>query len=229
MYAMSPPAETTPDESSPLLENGSTQTHQAVTSAKPPSTPSKWRHSSQMAAAMLSFAVLGIFTSSVGVMVPYLQDEFHLDEVQVSLAFIIPPVGYVLAAQLNNLVHLHFGQRGIAIIGPLGHLICTAAICIRPSFEVYLSALTVAAVGNALLDSAWSSWAATMQNANSMSGLLHGSFSLGAGLGPFLAASILSARHAPWYYWYFILVRQPSATLSSIKTNKVRHSLLCWK
>lgn len=109
---------------------------------------------------MVSFAVLGLFTSSIGVTVPYLQGQFDLDDVELSLAFVIPPIGYVLAAQLNDSIQLQFGQRGIAIAGPLCHILCAIIVYIWPKFGIYVAAFIVAAVGSALVDGSWCSWAA---------------------------------------------------------------------
>lgn len=167
----------------------------------------KSRLCQQLPAAMVSFAVLGLFTSSIGVMVPYLQKQFDLDDVKVSAAFLIPPSGYVLAAQFNDSIHLQYGQRGIAIAGPLCHILCAVIVCIWPRFSIYIAALTVAAVGSALLDGSWCSWAASMKNANSVCGLLHASFASGAGIGPLLAAKVMTFSNSSWHYWYFYLVR----------------------
>lgn len=177
----------------------------------------------QLPAAMVSFAVLGLFASSIGVMVPYLQEQFDLDDVKVSLAFVIPPIGYVFAAQFNDSIHLQFGQRGVAIAGPLCHILCAIIVCLWPKFIIYIAALTVAAVGSALLDGSWCSWAASMKNANSMCGLLHASFATGAGIGPFLATKVTSSN-SPWHHWYCYLVSNiDTFVLRAILTSMARH------
>jgi hypothetical protein len=58
-------------------------------------------------------------------------------------------------------------------------------------------------MGTGLLDGSWCAWAGSMDNANTISGLLHGSFSVGAAIGPVLANLLAEIK---WYYWYYLLV-----------------------
>ncbi|KAI0854279.1 hypothetical protein F5Y00DRAFT_267500 [Daldinia vernicosa] len=60
-------------------------------------------------------------------MVPQFEDYYGLTDLRVSFVFLVWPVGYVVAAYLNSVIHIWFGQRGIAAIGPLFHIIFTAA------------------------------------------------------------------------------------------------------
>ncbi|KEF63150.1 uncharacterized protein A1O9_01126 [Exophiala aquamarina CBS 119918] len=159
----------------------------------------------RIAAAMYSFLVLGILTSTIGVMIPRLEAEYQLSDIKVSLIFLVNPIGYLTAASLNSKIHLNFGQRGIALIGPIAHLMFTLTASFHPNFHVLLAAFAVAGFGLGLLDGSWCAWAGAMENANTVSGFLHGSYSLGASLGPFLAGTLLSQGHA-WYYWYSVLV-----------------------
>lgn len=159
----------------------------------------------RIAAAMYSFLVLGILTSTIGVMLPKLEVEYQLSDIKVSLIFLVNPIGYLTAASLNSKIHLQLGQRGIALIGPIAHLVFTLTASCHPNFYVLLVAFAVAGFGLGLLDGSWCAWAGAMENANTVSGFLHGSYSLGASLGPFLAGTLLSKGH-PWYYWYYVLV-----------------------
>lgn len=37
-------------------------------------------------------------------------------------------------------------------------------------------------------------------------GFLHGSYSIGASLGPLIAGTMISVGKTPWYYWFYVLV-----------------------
>ena len=161
----------------------------------------------RIGAAMYSFAVLGLFTSSIGAMLQPLSKHYHLTDIHVSIIFLVGPVGYIIAAQSNDFIHSKFGQRGIAVAGPIFHVLAALAIATHPPFPLVLAAFTFVALGTGLLDGSWCAWAANMENANTISGLLHGSFSVGAAIGPFLVGVIMEAAKRPWYEWYFILVR----------------------
>ena len=161
---------------------------------------------SRIAGASYSFLVMGLINSSVGVMIPQLQRFYGLNDIQVSFLFLIMPLGYLLAAFANHNVHMRFGQRGIAILAPFCQLTSVCLIYAHPPFILVLISSAIGAVGTGLLDGSWCAWAAGMKNANTISGVLHGSYSFGASLGPFLASTMLSKIHRPWYDWYFFLV-----------------------
>lgn len=160
----------------------------------------------RVTATISSFVVLGLFASSTGVMLPHISHYYSLTDVQVSLVFLVGPIGYVLVAQSNDFIHSRFGQRGIALLGPVCHVISASLIALCPPFPLVLLAFAIVAIGTGLLDGSWCAWVASMSNANTVSGFLHGSFSVGAAVGPFLANVMLSDGHRQWYEWYFVLV-----------------------
>ncbi|KAI1466707.1 MFS general substrate transporter [Daldinia caldariorum] len=160
----------------------------------------------RIAAAMFSFVVLGMMVSTLGVMVPQFESYYGLTDFHVSFVFLVWPVGYLVAAYLNDVIHVRFGQRGIAAIGPLFHLIFTVAAAFRPPFPVLLVALAIGSLGTGILDGSFCAWAGGMENANIVQGFLHGSYSAGAALGPFLAGTMLSVGSMPWYAWYYVLL-----------------------
>lgn len=160
----------------------------------------------RIGAAMYSFAILGLLQSSVGVNLQSLSQHYSLGDLHVSLIFIVGPVGYVIAAQSSYYVHYRWGQRGIAIIAPALHIIGALAIAAHPPFSIVLVAFAAVALGMGLLDGSWCAWAASVSNSNTVSGMLQGSFSVGAAVGPFIAGTVLPAWNKPWYDWYYVLV-----------------------
>lgn len=163
-------------------------------------------HSFKFVAALYSFVVLGLFTSSTGVMLPHISHHYALNDLQVSTIFPVIPVGYVLAASSNASIHSRFGQRGVAFLAPILHVASAVCIAMHPPFPVLLAAFAVLAMGLAFLDGSWCAWVGAMENANALSGLLHGSFSIGAALGPMIAGWMMEDGQ-PWWTWYYVLVR----------------------
>ncbi|TKW58925.1 Bypass of stop codon protein 6 [Colletotrichum tanaceti] len=160
----------------------------------------------RMAATAWSFVVLGLFVSTIGVTIPHIQEDYRLTDIHVSAIFLVGPVGYCLASPLSNRVHLRFGQRGIAVLGPACHLLFAVAGALHPPFPVLLLAAGVGSFGMGLLDGSWCAWVAGLKNANALSGILHGSFSVGAALCPYLAGIMLSANEGLWYQWFHVLL-----------------------
>ncbi|CZT53264.1 uncharacterized protein RSE6_14743 [Rhynchosporium secalis] len=159
----------------------------------------------RVGAAMYSFAFLGLFTATIGVMLQPLIHHYSLSDVQVSLVFIVGPAGYIMAAQLNNQVHWKLGQRGMAVLAPTCHTIGVLIIATHPPFPIVLLGFAIGAFGSGFLDGSLCAWAATVHNANTVTGMMQGSFSVGAALGPFLAGKVLPAWNGHWYDWYYVL------------------------
>lgn len=188
-------------ETSPLLSR-----HPSGASDHPSTSPSQpERSTTRVVATMLSFAVLGLFTSTTGVLLPHLEHDYDLSDAKASLIFLAVPIPYLLAAQLNDWLHHRLGRRGIAILGPLAHAAASAGASLRPPFVAFLACFATAAFGNGLLDASWATWAATRQNPNFISGLLHGAFSAGAAAGPAIAGLVISTEKGSWYAWYHYL------------------------
>jgi fucose permease len=161
---------------------------------------------------MFSFIILGLFTSSIGVMLPPLSTHYSLNDLQVSFIFLVVPLGYIIGASLNPFLHSQFGQRGIAVFGPALHIVSAVALGLHPMFGILLLAFAVNAMGSGMLDGSWCAYAAGMENAGFVSGLLHGSFSVGAAAGPFFAGGLMEKR-MDWWVWYYVLVSPASCLL----------------
>lgn len=152
--------------------------------------------------------------STPGVVLPHLEAHYHLTDVRASLIFLIAPWGYLLGSYLNDPIHRRLGQRGIAAIAPVCQALFAATAASfhdpqRGGFEVFLVATVLGNFGAGLLDGSWCAWAGGLGGGarrNAVQGLLHGSFSVGAGLGPFLAGTLFSVYGAPWWSWYYVLL-----------------------
>jgi fucose permease len=195
------------DETSSLLGQRTSGTSPSRDASQEPDIEVHSKRSTSLvlkiAAAMYSFVTLGLLTSTIGVMLPPILKHYDLSDIGVSLIFLVGPVGYVLAAQSNTLIHISFGQLGVAILGPILHILSCGVIALHPPFSVVLVAFAFVAAGTGLLDGSWCAWAGNMDNANTVSGLLHGSFSVGAAVGPLLATMLAGNK---WFYWYYVLV-----------------------
>lgn len=124
----------------------------------------------------------------------------------ISLIFISPLVGYVASAALNNTIHVHFGQRGIALMGPGCHLIAYIVIAVHPPYPVLVVVFILAGFGNGLLDAGWNAHVGSLANANQVLGFLHGFYGLGAVLSPLIATTMVTRAGLQWYSFYYIMV-----------------------
>lgn len=122
------------------------------------------------------------------------------------MVFLSPLAGYAGAALLNNMIHIRFGQRGVAFLGPICHVLAYLGICLHPPYPVLVLVFILAGFGNGLEDAAWNAWFGSMANSNEMLGFLHGWYGLGAVLSPLAATSLITQAGWPWYAFYYIMV-----------------------
>ena len=160
----------------------------------------------RVGATFWAFLIMGMNDATYGAIIPYLERYYDLSYVIVSLIFLSPFVGYNVAALLNNTVHLKFGQRGVALLGPLCHVIAYVVICVHPPYPVLVVVFILAGLGNGLEDSGWNAWIGAMANANEVLGFLHAFYGLGATIAPLIATTMITKGNLPWYYWYYIMV-----------------------
>ncbi|KAJ4985547.1 MFS transporter [Stagonosporopsis vannaccii] len=190
-------------EGAPLL-GADTPLHASNTSHPGPQN-APLRFALKIAAAMYSFATLGLFNSSIGVLLPLISTHYHLSDLHVSLIFVVGPVGYIIAAQMSSLVHYHSGQFGIALLGPMLQIIAAMLLSLHPHFALVLVGFAVQGLGTGLLDGSWCAWAGSMEKSSTMSGFLHGSYSAGAAAAPLLVTFMTTNGHA-WFAWCYVLV-----------------------
>ncbi|KAF2846589.1 MFS general substrate transporter, partial [Plenodomus tracheiphilus IPT5] len=157
-------------------------------------------------ATLFAFLIMGANDAAYGAIIPYLEEYYNLNYIIVSLVFLSPLGGYVGAALLNNWLHVHFGQRGVAFIGPACHLAAYIGIALHPPYPVLVVVFILAGFGNGIEDAGWNAWAGNMANANEVLGFLHGFYGIGAVLSPLAATTLIAKSGWQWYEFYYIML-----------------------
>lgn len=172
---------------------------------------------------MYCFILMGMNDGALGALLPYvrylpsrlnqssnthtqIETYYDISYTVVSLLFLAPFVGYLVAALSNNLIHHHFGQRGIAFLAPLCRILGYVALCLHPPYPALPVIMLFPGFGNGLEDSAWNAWIGNMQSANEILGFLHGAYGLGATIGPLIATSMVTHGNLPWYTFYYLMI-----------------------
>ena len=99
-------------------------------------------------AAFIGFAIMGMNDATYGPIIPSLEQYYGLSYTVVSLIFLSPFVGFNIAALLNNQIHMRFGQRGIAMIGPACRVIAYLVSSLHPPYPVLVISYILAGFGN---------------------------------------------------------------------------------
>ncbi|KAJ6788935.1 hypothetical protein PWT90_00146 [Aphanocladium album] len=160
----------------------------------------------KMAFAFVSFMVAGMNDASIGPLLPYLEDYYGLGKTVISLIFLTPFLGYSLAAFTNARIHVKFGQRGIAVMAPLCHIITYAVLASHPPYPALIVVNAISGFGNGLTDACFCAWVGTMDKANTIQGFLHACYSLGALFSPLIATSMVVKAELPWFNFYYVMV-----------------------
>ena len=131
-------------------------------------------------AAMFSFFIMGVQTAGFGALIPYMEPYYAISDTLISLVFVVPLAGYLVASVMNNAVHRRFGRRGIAVVGAVCQLLVNVVAACHPPYVVFLLAYIAVGYGTGLIDAGWCAWAGGLRNANTVSGFLHGAYSFGS-------------------------------------------------
>ncbi|SCO82664.1 related to tetracycline resistance proteins [Fusarium oxysporum] len=104
--------------------------------------------------AFLAFIIAGMNDAADGALVPY-------------LIFLTPFAGYAIAAFTNAHIHLRWGQRGVAILAPMCHVIAFTIVTIHPPFPALVVLYGLSGFGNGLADAAYCAWVGAMDTSDS--------------------------------------------------------------
>ena len=170
----------------------------------------RWNHPRinlfRVLATFWDFMILGANDAAYGALIPYMETYYGIDYITISLVFLSPIVGYTASALTNNMIHNKFGQRGVAAIMSLSHLLAYVVISQHPPYPALVVVFMVAGYGNGLGDSGWNAWIGDMANANEVLGFLHGMYGFGALLSPLIATSLITQAGWEWYEFYYFMI-----------------------
>lgn len=134
-----------------------------------------------------------------------IEKHYHLNYATVSLIFVSPFAGFVLAAVSSDRIHMFFGQRGVAIIGPLSRLVVYVTLSVPLPWPATVVLLIFAGYGNGILDAGWNAWVADMVGANELLGIMHAFYGLGAVASPSIAAVMITEAALQWYTFFYLM------------------------
>ncbi|KAI0595775.1 tRNA wybutosine-synthesizing protein [Biscogniauxia sp. FL1348] len=155
---------------------------------------------------ILCFIIMGMNDAAIGALIPYIGPYYNVSYTVISLIFLAPWGGYLVAAFSNNLIHHYFGQRGVAVLGPLTRILGYIALSVHPPFAALPPLMLLPGFGSGIEDSAWNAWIGNMESANELLGFIHGGYGLGATIGPLIATAMVTKVDLPWYTFYYLML-----------------------
>ncbi|KAI1615680.1 MFS transporter [Exophiala viscosa] len=156
--------------------------------------------------ASWSFVIAGLNDAATGALIPYLEQYYSLNYTIISLIFLTPFAGYSLAAFTNASIHMKLGQRGIAIMAPICHIVTYSILAAHPPFPALVIVNALSGFGNGLEDACFCAWVGVMDNPNAVQGVMHSCYSIGALFAPLIATSMVVGANMPWYNFYYVMI-----------------------
>ncbi|CAF3437820.1 unnamed protein product [Fusarium graminearum] len=190
--------------------DGSGNGLESVTAQNVPEVIESWKYPPEnvfkTGASFWSLLTSGANDAAYGALIPYLEKYYNLSYIVVSLVFLSPFVGYILAAVLNNTLHRRIGQRGIGVTCGLCHIAAYIIIALHPPYPVLVLAYSLAGFGNGISDAAWNAWVGNLDKANETLGFLHAFYGIGGVISPLIATNMIAKADLPWYTFYYVMI-----------------------
>lgn len=160
----------------------------------------------RVAAVFWNLFVCGANDAAYGALIPYLETYYDLSYLVVSLIFLSPFAGFVIAAATNNWLHLKIGQRWIGFVCGACHAVTYLILSQHPPYPVLVFAYAITGLGNGIGLAAWNSFVGNLDRSNELLGFMHASYGAGATVSPLIATTMITQGHLPWYNFYYVLV-----------------------
>ncbi|KAL7795112.1 major facilitator superfamily domain-containing protein [Trichoderma ceciliae] len=216
LHALSPPApiaSITRRSSDPdLLDSFPEHSVHDAESALPPETAvstaqrwnDPWRNKYRVLSCFFAFLVYGMNDGAPGAMVPLFGEYYHLPLSIVSLIFLSPMVGCVLASFTSNRLHEVAGRRGVAAMSTGAYILAYLGLSQHPPFAVVVCLLILTGFGSGLMNGSWNSWFGGLVQGSTLLGFLHGFWGAGATLSPILISRI-AIKVENWWVFYCLM------------------------
>ncbi|EGR52902.1 uncharacterized protein TRIREDRAFT_54632 [Trichoderma reesei QM6a] len=181
-------------------------------SALPPSTAvstaQRWndppRNKYRVLSCFFAFFVYGMNDGAPGAMVPLFGEYYRLRHSIVSLIFLSPMVGCVLASFASNRLHAVAGRRGVALTATGAYVLAYLGLSQHPPFGVVVFLLVLTGFGSGLMNGSWNSWVGGLVSGSTLLGFLHGFWGAGATLSPILITRI-ATKVEHWWIFYTMM------------------------
>lgn len=158
----------------------------------------------RLPAAFLAFFCNGMKDSAIGVMIPALEDYYNIGYFVVSIAFLAPFVGYLVAAATNDKMHAWVGRVGVLITGALCQLTFFIIGSCAPPFPLFVVGYGLAGLGSGFIEASQNTFCGTLENSNLVLNTMHGMYGVGGVVCP-AAGQAMLANNVKWQFVYTML------------------------
>lgn len=171
---------------------------------------SNWRTSTllkvQIFSAYCVFILFGLAEQTIGSIIPILQKDYSINDLQVSLIFISSITGYFTMALINDYTHKALGIKGVVVLGSTSMTLGYLIISTRPPFFIFALCYVMSGIGFGSLDAGLNGWMGNLIDSNQLLGILHGCYGIGCMISPPLITYLLEKHTNPWKWNHYYIV-----------------------
>lgn len=169
-----------------------------------------WRDSTllklQIIAAYCNFILFGLAEQTLGTLIPELQQDYHINDLESGYIFLASVTGYFVMAILTELCHRRLGVRGIVIMGTASLTLAYLVVSTRPPFFVFIFCYVLGGIGFGSLDAGLNGWMGNLIDLNQLLGILHGCYGVGCMISPPVITHLVDRAVDPWPWNSYYLV-----------------------
>ena len=145
----------------------------------------------------------GLNDGAPGALIPYLERDYKIGYAVVSLIFVTNAVGFIAAAPVSHLLQGRLGRAKTLVLAEVVMMAAYIMLICRPPFPVVVVSFFFLGLGMATHLAPNNVFSANLSNATTALGCFHGSYGIGATIGPLMATAFVT-HHRAWSTFYSI-------------------------
>ena len=159
----------------------------------------------QIALAFFAFILIGANDGAVGVLLPSMIAQYHVNKGTIGLLFLSMAIGFIASAFNSGLLVAKLGSRLFLMLGAALMLLTMFTISLAPPFLIMLVMFLPLGFGVAIIDAGLNAYIAGLPRNAALLNYLHAFYGAGALLGPIIASGLL-VLHVGWNNVYDVWV-----------------------
>lgn len=174
---------------------------------------SSWLLKGQVCVSFLTFILFGLAEQTVGTLIPRLQEDYHIDDLRISLIFLASTTGYFIMAAISEVLHRRVGVRGVGAAGTLSMTAAYLMLSTQPPYFIFVMCYILSGIGFGCLDACLNGWVGGLVDSNQLLGIMHGCYGIGCMISPPLITKLIDRPNNPWHWkLYYIVLSCVGAT-----------------
>ena len=150
------------------------------------------------------FALVGISSGVIGVLLPSLSNYYHTDNTTIGLLFLVSSIGYFISAFTSGILVERLGIRGFLLVGAGVFLVGALSFALKPPFVIVLLTRLLFGLGIGIVETGLNIYVSALPRSASLLNFLHAFYGVGALVGP-VATSAILVLNLGWNSTYYLM------------------------